>query len=128
MNTALWTVAWLLSVAYLFSGSTKLLIPHGKLGGMNDASRWATEFRPGTVKAIGALEVLGAAGLVVPALLDIAPGLVPSAALGLAVIMAGATALRIRRHELTYMLIDAAYLALALFVAIGRFGPEPLTG
>ena len=48
------------------------------------------DFSAGFVKALGAIEVLGAVGLILPALLDIRPVLVPLAALGLAVIMTGA--------------------------------------
>ena len=90
--------------------------------------RWAEDFSAGSLKAIGALEVLAAVGLVLPAALDIAPVLVPLAALGLVMIMVGAVITRIRRHEVTFMVADLVYLALAGFVAWGRFGPESFTG
>jgi hypothetical protein len=86
------------------------------------------DFSAGSVKAIGALEVLAAVGLVLPAALDIAPVLVPLAALGLVMIMVGAVITRIRRHEAKFMVADLVYLALAGFVAWGRFGPESFTG
>jgi hypothetical protein len=35
---------------------------------------------------------------------------------------------RIRRHEAKLMVADLVYLALAAFVAWGRFGPESFTG
>ena len=95
---------------------------------MADAARWVLDFRPGTLKAIGALEILGAVGLILPALLDIAPILVPLAAGGLVLIMTGATIVRIRRGETKAALGDGGYLALTAFVAIGRFAVEPFTG
>ncbi|XVQ07352.1 DoxX family protein [Spirillospora sp. CA-255316] len=128
MNTALWIVTSLLTAIYLFSGLGKLFIPREKMATMMKASRWTLDFQPGTLKAIGALEILGAAGLILPAVLDIAPILVPLAATGLALIMTGATIMRIRRGETKAALLDAGYLALAAFVAIGRFALEPLTG
>ena len=67
-------------------------------------------------------------GLILPAALDIAPVLVPLAALGLMMIMVGAAITRIRRHEFKFMVGDLVYLALAGFVAWGRFGPESFTG
>ena len=44
---------------------------------------WAESYSDGGVKGIGALEVLGAIGLVVPAVTGIAPILTPLAALNL---------------------------------------------
>jgi hypothetical protein len=87
--------------------------------------RWVEDVQPGALKAIGALELLGAVGLILPAALDIAPILVPLAASGLALIMTGATIMRIRRGENKAALGDATYLALTAFVAIGRFALEP---
>jgi len=124
MNIALWIVAGLLAAAYLASGAGKLILPKERIAAFGASARWVEDFGPGSVKAIGALEVLGAVGLILPAALDIAPVLVPVAAVGLAMIMAGAVITRIRRHELTLMLADLVYLVLAAFVAWGRFGPE----
>ncbi|WP_227025932.1 DoxX family protein [Streptomyces fodineus] len=78
----------------------------------------------GGVKAIGALEVLAAVGLILPAALGIAPVLVPLAALGLVILMTGAAITRLRRHEVRFMVVDVVYIVLAAFVAWGRFGPE----
>jgi hypothetical protein len=124
MNTVLWIVAGLLAVAYLASGGGKLILPKKKIADFGASARWVEDFSPGSIKAIGALEVLGAVGLILPAALDIAPALVPLAALGLVMIMTGAVITRIRRQEFTFMLADLAYLVLAGFVAWGRFGPE----
>ena len=88
---------------------------------------WVNDFSAGTVKALGAVEVLGAAGLILPAALDITPVLVPLAAVGLATIMSGAAIVMIRRHEFKHVLVNLTYLALAAFVAWGRFGPGSFT-
>jgi uncharacterized membrane protein YphA (DoxX/SURF4 family) len=127
MNLALWIVAGLLAVVYLLSGIGKLIVPNEKLVTVPGGG-WIEDFSAGSVKAIGALEVLAAVGLVLPAALDIAPVLVPLAALGLVLIMVGAVITRLRRHEPKPMVADLAYLALAGFVAWGRFfGPESFT-
>jgi uncharacterized membrane protein YphA (DoxX/SURF4 family) len=128
MNLALWIVAGLLAAAYLFSGGGKLILTKEKIAGMSPSAGWVEDFSAGSIKAIGALEVLAAAGLILPAAFDIAPGLVPLAALGLVMIMVGAVITRIRRHEFKFMLADLVYLALAVFVAWGRFGPEAFSG
>lgn len=90
------------------------------------ASRWVEDFT-GTLKAIGALEFLAAAGLVVPAALGIAPVLVPLAATGAVLLFAGAVIMRLRRGERATIIGDLVYLAMAAFVAWGRFGPESFT-
>ncbi|WP_149261708.1 DoxX family protein [Actinomadura sp. K4S16] len=128
MNTALWIVTGLLTAVYLLSGFGKLFVPREKMAAMADAARWVLDFKPGILKAIGALEILGAVGLILPAVLDVAPVLVPLAASGLVLITTGATIMRIRRGETRAALGDAGYLALAAFVAIGRFALEPFTG
>ncbi|MGH3759356.1 DoxX family protein [Actinophytocola sp.] len=127
MNLALWIVAGLLAVAYFVGGSLKLIIPKEKIATVRGGG-WVEDFSAGSVKSIGALEVLGAVGLILPAALDIVPVLVPVAALGLATIMVGAVITRIRRREATFMVGDLVYLVLAGFVAWGRFGPESFTG
>ena len=92
------------------------------------ASSWVEGFSPGALKAIGALEFLAAVGLIVPAALGVAPVLVPLAATGAVLLFAGAVIMRLRRGERVTILVDLVYLALAVFVAWGRFGPEPFHG
>ena len=120
MNLSLWIVAGLLAVVYLLSGAGKLIVPKEKLA-TAPGGGWVEDFSAGSVKAIGALEVLGAVGLILPAATGIAPVLVPLAAAGLVMIMVGAVITRLRRHEFKFMVADLAYLALAGFVAYGRF-------
>jgi hypothetical protein len=130
MNLALWVVAGLLAAIFLLSGAGKLFIPKEKMVGMLAAARWAEDFSPGAIKAIGAVEILAAAGLILPAALDIAPVLVPLAATGAVLLFVGAVITRIRSSQVTNATIvpDLVYLALAGFVAWGRFGPESFTG
>lgn len=127
MNLALWIAAGLLAALFLLAGSTKLFIPREKLA-KAPGGGWVNDFSAGFVKALGAVEILGAAGLILPALLDIAPVLVPLAALGLGLIMIGAATVESRRREFKHALLNLTYLALIAFVAWGRFGPESFTG
>lgn len=120
MNLALWIVAGLLAAGFLLAGANKLFIPREKLA-KAPGGGWVLDFSAGFVKALGALEILGAVGLILPALLGIAPILVPLAAVGLAVIMVGAATVESRRHEFKHVLVNLIYLALLIFVAWGRF-------
>ncbi|MFB7940807.1 DoxX family protein [Streptomyces sp. NPDC056049] len=128
MNLALWIVTGLLAVAYLLGGGFKVITPKEKIAASGPSARWVEDFSDGGVKAIGALEVLAAVGLVLPAVLDIAPVLVPLAALGLVLMMTGAAITRVRRHETRFVVVDLVYVVLAGFVAWGRFGPESFIG
>ena len=87
MGIALWVVQVLLAAAFVVSGATKLSQPKEKL--LKNWA-WVEDFSQGTVRIIGALEVLGAIGIVVPALTGIVPSLTPLAALGLVLTMIGA--------------------------------------
>lgn len=117
MNTALWIIAGLLAVVFLVSGVGKLLVPKEKLAGMGSASRWVEDFSPSALKVIGVIEVLGAVGLILPATLDIAPVLVPVAAVGAVLLFVGAAIMRLRRGERVTIVGDLVYLCMAVFVA-----------
>lgn len=128
MNVALWVVAGLLALVLLVSGIVKLVVPKEKIAGLNAASEWTRDFSPGALKAIAVVELLGAIGLVLPAALKIAPILVPIAASGAVLLFVGAATMRFRRGERASILVDLLYLALAAFVASGRFGPWSFPG
>jgi len=74
---------------------------------------------------IGALEILGALGLVLPALTGILPGLAALAAVGLALTMIAAIIVHPQRQEYTSIITNVVLLALVLFVAYGRLFIEP---
>jgi hypothetical protein len=121
VNVALWIVAVLLAAIFLVSGVAKVFVPKEKILRAGTAAQWVEDFSPSALKAIGAVELLGAAGLILPAALDIAPILVPLAATGGILLFAGAVIIRLRRGERTTFLVDLLYLAMSAFVAVGRF-------
>ncbi|MFB6719165.1 DoxX family protein [Kribbella sp. NPDC056345] len=123
MNVFLWILAGVLAAFFLAAGANKLAQSHAKLLA-NPNMKWVEDFSPGTIKLIGAAEVLGAIGLILPALLDIAPILTPLAAVGLAVIMIGAIITHGRRKENQPVIINVVILVLAVVLAIFRFGPN----
>ena len=118
MNIALWIVQALLAVAFGMAGIMKLTQPKEKLAAQMG---WVEDFAPTTVKGIGLLEVLGAIGLILPRLTGILPWLTPLAAIGLVLTMLGAIVTNLRRHENQMIVANVVLLALAAFVAYGRF-------
>ena len=123
MNLVLWIAAAVLAVAFLAAGAMKLTQPKEKLA--QSGMGWTEDFSPAAIKAIGALEVLAAIGLIVPAALDIVPDLVPVAAVGLVVLMLGAAVTHLRRKESQMVVVNVVLIALAAFVAWGRFDAQP---
>jgi uncharacterized membrane protein YphA (DoxX/SURF4 family) len=75
MNMALWIVAIVLAVAFLGSGLMKQFVPKDKL--VTSGQGWAADFSPTNIRLIGLVEIVGAIGLVLPAVTHIAPILVP---------------------------------------------------
>lgn len=127
MNVALWIVTGLLATVLLISTS-KIFVPREKIAATGAAAEWVLDFSPGALRAIGILEILAVAGLILPAVLNIAPILVPVTATCVALLFTGAVIMRLRRGEKATIVPDLVYLALAIFVAVGRFGPAPIAG
>jgi uncharacterized membrane protein len=121
MNRALWIVQGLLAALFLFAGGAKLVMPADQLVGSVPLSVLFIRF-------IGVVEVLGAIGLIVPALLRVRPGLTPLAALGLVIIMIGATVVNLMGGDRGPAIITVVVGLLAAFVAYGRWRLAPIRG
>jgi uncharacterized membrane protein YphA (DoxX/SURF4 family) len=124
MNTALWVVQVLLALAFGMSGLMKATQPYDTV---KARMTYAEDFSPGVIRLIGILEVLAATGLILPALTGILPILTPLAAVGLVLTMIGAMLTHLRRREPGAIVFNLVLLALAAFVAYGRFVVVPLT-
>jgi uncharacterized membrane protein YphA (DoxX/SURF4 family) len=121
MNIALWIVTCLLAVVFTLAGLLKLTRSKAQL---ITSQAWAESFPPGLIKLIGVCEIAGAIGLVVPAVTGVATWLVPTAAIGLVLLMAGAAITHLRRHEYPNIAANLVLRALAVFVVVQRFGPQ----
>ncbi|MFC8849124.1 MULTISPECIES: DoxX family protein [unclassified Micromonospora] len=120
MNIVLWALQVLLALVFAGAGLTKVTQPKEKL---REKMGWVEGAPEGAVKALGALEVLAAIGLILPALTGIATVLTPLAAVGAAIVMAGAVVVHARAKEYPGAAFTAVLLVAALVVAWGRFGP-----
>jgi hypothetical protein len=124
MNLTLWIVTGVLAAVALTGGISKAFVPREKLATIPYGG-WTADASPGFVKTLGVLELLAVLGLILPAVLDIAPVLVPITAIFWVALMIGAMATHLRRGESNVVVLNAFYLALAVFIAVGRFGPAP---
>jgi len=127
MNLALWIGAGLLAAVALAGGAIKTFVPQQKLAA-TPGGRWTEDVGAGVVKALGVLEILAAVGLILPAVVDIAPVLVPVTALCWVLLMIGAMITHGRRGEFRFAVLNLIYLVLAAFIVWGRFGPGSFTG
>jgi len=94
-----------------------------KTNSLASGQSWAQDYSQSSIRLIGLAEILGAIGLVLPAAVHIAPILVPIAAIGLVLVMVGAAVVHARRNEPMNVVVNLVLIALAVFVAWGRFGP-----
>ena len=112
---ALWIVQGLLTSLFLFTGGMKLIVP------LDVLMKQMPIPLPGLfVRFLGAAEVLGAIGLILPGLLRIRMVLTPLAACGLFVIMIGATVYTLAGGGGAGALLPPLVGFLLAFVAFGR--------
>ncbi len=120
MMIAYWIVAGLAALVFIAAGAMKLARPKEALAASGMA--WTEDFSAGQVKLIGAAEVLGSVGLILPMATGIAPVLSPIAAIALAALMIGAAVVHIRRSEppmpIALVALSAAAAILG-FLALG---------
>jgi uncharacterized membrane protein len=117
MNIILWGLQGLLAATFLFIGIMHLFWSKEVLSA-NPAMGWMKHTSQTNIRLIGLAEVLGAVGLILPALLNILPGLVAWAALGLGLLMAGAVATHLRLKDA--FAFSMVLSVLSLFVFVGR--------
>ncbi len=122
MNIVLWIVQVLLAIMFFMAG-----VMHGFQQERAKAQfRWPADVSPGLLTFIGVSEILGAVGLILPALTGVLPWLTPLAALGLAVVMLLAIGFHAMRREYPNIVVNLILLVLAAFVAYGRWVIVPV--
>jgi uncharacterized membrane protein YphA (DoxX/SURF4 family) len=111
----------LLGVAFAMAGYN-----HGfNIESTRSRMAWMTAVSDNLLVFIGISEILGAIGLILPAVTGILPVLTAWAATGLAVIMVLAALFHLPRREYQAIAVNLVLLAMAAFVAYGRFTLEP---
>ena len=117
MNVFLWVFQGLLALVFLVTGIRKLI----RTDAQTRAVPWVREIPVPVVRGIGVLEILGALGVVLPALTGILPWLTPLAAVGLVCLMLGAAWANYRVRLYPPIVVNIIILLLAAVLAYGRF-------
>ncbi|EUA26404.1 doxX-like family protein [Mycobacterium intracellulare 1956] len=119
VNIALWAVQGLLAFAYLVAGGLKVVRPREQLVASGRLD-WMKDHSDAAVKAVGAVEIVGALGVILPEATGIARILTPIAAVGLVIVQIGAMRVHLTCNEREPLPINVILLLLAAFVAVGR--------
>jgi putative oxidoreductase len=123
LHIGLWIVQILLAVAFGMAGVMKLSKPIAELAAQMG---WVKFYSPEMVRFIGAAELLGAIGLILPAATRILPGVTALAAAGLLVVMILAAVFHVTHDDLQHIPGSLVLGSLAAFVAWGRFKKAPI--
>jgi uncharacterized membrane protein YphA (DoxX/SURF4 family) len=123
LHIGLWVAQGLLAFAFTGSGLMKLTTPHDALAAQMPWAADAPSFLP---LVIGASEVAGAIGLILPSALRIQPRLTPLAAALLGVVMVLAAGTHVMYGEYGVLAVNAVLGGLAAFVAWGRAVAAPI--
>ncbi|GAB4544504.1 MAG: DoxX family protein [Anaerolineales bacterium] len=118
MYIVLWIAQVLLAGMYGMAGSMKTT----QIAKVREMMSWSKGRSDGFIRFVGASELLGALGMILPMLTGILTWLTPLAAIGLAVIQALAIFTEhLPKKEYNVLPMNVALLALAVFVAWGRW-------
>lgn len=124
MNLMLWILAFLLAAIFAGAGAVKLVTTRDQ---QIDRTPYVEDFPQIVIRGIGVLEILGAIGLLLPALTGVATVLVPLVGAGLAITMVFAALVHTQRGDGIAAAMPSILLAIvSVFFAWSRFGPYPL--
>jgi uncharacterized membrane protein YphA (DoxX/SURF4 family) len=126
MDIILWILQVLLAVVFLGIGFSHAF--RFDQMAVQPQTSWMLAVGRQQMRAIGILEILGAIGLILPALTGILPWLTPVAASALALLMVFAIVFHARRPgEGANIVFNVVLGIVALVIAVGRFAIEPLS-
>lgn len=123
MNRALWILQIVLGVYFVAIGVLHFIVPDGLPGTLS----WMYDLSDTLHVISGTAEILGGLGLILPAVTGIRTELVPLAAAGLMLVMAGAVIYHLGRGEAINIVLNIVMIALLGFVAYGRSQVHPHT-
>lgn len=118
MKILMWILQVVLALFFANAGWGKVSTPVNELAKMMG---WIDAFPGWFVPVLGGLEIAAAIGLILPAAFGIAEILTPLAAVGLTLVMVGATITHLTRGETQMLTTTIPAAAIAAFVAWGRF-------
>lgn len=124
MNVILWILQVLFALLFIWAGGFKLVVPASVMAAQTPPGQMVL---PGLLlKFIGLCELLGGFGLILPGVFKTRQYLIPLAALGLVIIMIGATIFVLAGGNVGLAVGNLVIALLLAFVAYGRWRLRPL--
>lgn len=123
LHYGLWAAQVLAGLAFVMAGLMKTTTPIADLAAKMS---WVTHTPEGLVRFIGASELLGGLGLVLPAATRIKPILTPVAAAALTLVMVLAAGFHLYLGEPERMPASIVLGLISVFIAWGRFSKAPI--
>lgn len=117
MNIFLWILQGALALMLLMAGFMKAFTSKKHL---EQKMAWTKDYGAGTLKFIGIAEIFGAAGLILPWLLNIMPVLTSVAAFSLGLVMLLAMGVHAKRKEQKEVMMNVVLMVLLIVVGIFR--------
>jgi len=124
LHIALWSAQVLLAASMLWGATMKLFTPIEELSNMWP---WVAQVSPAFLHFTAIVDLLGALGLILPALLRIQPKLTPIAAVAVVALVISAAVFHIQRGEASQIGANVAFAFVAIFIAWGRLTKAPIT-
>ncbi|MRW93494.1 DoxX family protein [Duganella sp. FT80W] len=123
LRVALWVAQTLIFIAFILFGCMKLFLPVQQLASM---WVWPGEVPEWFLRLMGAIDVAGGVGILLPALTRIQPRLGVLAALGCVVLQLAAIMFHSSRGEFAALPLNFILLALVSFILWGRGSKAPI--
>ena len=122
-NIIVWVLQVVLATMFLMTGAMKTFQPISQLAA---SLPWVNDVPAGLVRFIGVSELLAGIGLLLPSILKYKTFLTALAALGIVLIMIGASIFHISRGETSVIGMNAVLALIALYIAWARIKKVPL--
>lgn len=123
LTIALWIAQVLVALVFIAAGFAKLTTPIAEL---SRTMQWTGQFPEGFVRFIGAVDLAGGLGILLPSLTRILPRLTVAAALGCVVLQVFALTFHLWRGEAMLTPLNIVLLSLSAFVLWGRAVKAPI--
>lgn len=123
LNLGLWVAQWLFAASFVGAGLMKSAMPIAQLAAIWP---WTGELAPTLVRLLGAIDLLGGLGVLLPSLTRIKPRLTMAAAIACIALQLCAMLFHASRGELAALPVNVVFIAVAAFIAWGRWRRRPI--
>lgn len=123
LHIGLWTAQCLVTLVFVLAGFTKLTTPIPDLSMMMP---WTGQLPEMFVRSIGAVDIAGGLGIILPAATRILPRLTVLTALCCVVLQIVAMAFHVSRGEISVLPLNLVLLTLSAFILWGRSTRAPV--